>query len=168
MSISGLHQLSMSSPLGDVFLQATEKGVHAVFFTDENKEKLENTADPWPHLLLAKKQMEEYFEGKRKEFQLSFDLSGSAFQKKVWELLMDVPFGSQRSYLDQAKIYGDPKAIRAIAKANGENPVAIIIPCHRIVGTDGSLTGYAGGLWRKKWLLEHELKFSGKEQFSLF
>ena len=101
-------------------------------------------------------QLQDYFDGKRTTFTFPLNPSGTDFQKKVWEELLNIPFGKTRSYLDLSKKLGDVKAIRAVASANGKNPLWIVVPCHRVIGTDGSLTGYAGGLWRKKWLLEHE------------
>ena len=101
-------------------------------------------------------QLKEYFTGNRKNFNLKLNPQGTDFQKKVWEALQNIPFGKTRTYLEQSKVLGNVKAIRAVAGANGKNPIWIVIPCHRIIGSDGSLTGYAGGLWRKKWLLEHE------------
>ena len=101
-------------------------------------------------------QLSEYFEGKRTSFDLPFGLEGTDFQKRVWAELLNIPFGKTRSYMEQAKALGDVKAIRAVASANGQNKIAIIIPCHRVIGSDGSLTGFAGGLHRKKWLLEFE------------
>lgn len=101
-------------------------------------------------------QLNEYFEGKRQSFSLKLNPQGTEFQKKVWEELQNIPFGKTLSYLELSKKIGDVKAIRAVAAANGKNPLWIIIPCHRVIGSDGSLTGYAGGLHRKKWLLEHE------------
>lgn len=106
-------------------------------------------------------QVNEYFKGNRQHFDLPLLLTGSAFQQKVWEALHTIPYGSTRSYMQQTKVLGDEKAIRAVARANGENCLAIIVPCHRVVGSDGSLTGYAGGLQAKKWLLEHEAKYAG-------
>lgn len=101
-------------------------------------------------------QLAEYFEGKRTHFELKLNPEGTEFQKKVWKKLEEIPFGKTISYQQIANQLGDPKVIRAAASANGKNPIAIIIPCHRVIGSDGSLTGYAGGLHRKKWLLEHE------------
>ena len=95
-------------------------------------------------------QLNEYFEGKRTQFDLQLNPQGTEFQKKVWESLQTIPFGKTTSYLQQSKNLGNQKAIRAVASANGKNPLWIVIPCHRIIGSDGSLTGYAGGLWRKK------------------
>ena len=101
-------------------------------------------------------QINEYFTGVRKEFSLPLVLVGSDFQRKVWDKLLEVPYGKTKSYGEITKDLGDPKAIRAVGAANGANKMAILIPCHRIIGSDGKLTGYAGGLWRKQWLLNHE------------
>jgi methylated-DNA-[protein]-cysteine S-methyltransferase len=104
----------------------------------------------------AVNQMEEFFKGERTSFDLNLSPEGTEFQKKVWKQLQEIPFGKTVTYQKIANQLGDPKVIRAAASANGKNPIAIIIPCHRVIGSDGSLTGYAGGLHRKKWLLEHE------------
>lgn len=109
--------------------------------------------------------MNEYFEGSRKHFSLKLQPEGTEFQKKVWKQLEHISFGKTISYLELAKKLGDVKAIRAVANANGKNPLWIVIPCHRVVGSDGSLTGYAGGLHCKKWLLEHE---NPSKQVALF
>jgi methylated-DNA-[protein]-cysteine S-methyltransferase len=113
----------------------------------------------------AVSQLQEYFEGKRTDFDLKLNPKGTAFQQRVWKSLIEIPYGKTISYRDQSKKLGDVKAIRAVASANGKNPLWIVIPCHRVIGTDGSLTGYAGGLSRKKWLLEHE---NPSQQQSLF
>ena len=110
-------------------------------------------------------QLNEYFDGSRKQFDLKLNPQGTDFQKKVWKALEQIQYGKTNSYLQLSKTLGDPKAIRAVANANGKNPIWIIIPCHRIIGSDGSLTGYAGGLHRKKWLIEHESPY---KQQSLF
>lgn len=104
----------------------------------------------------AVSQLNDYFDGKRTNFTFKLNPSGAEFQQKVWRGLLEIPFGKTLSYLELSKKIGDVKAIRAVASANGKNPLWIVVPCHRVIGTDGSLTGYAGGLWRKKWLLEHE------------
>lgn len=104
----------------------------------------------------ATMQLQDYFDGKRNDFTFRLNPKGTDFQQKVWKELCNIPFGKTLSYLELSKKLGDVKAIRAVASANGKNPLWIVIPCHRVIGTDGSLTGYAGGLWRKKWLLEHE------------
>ncbi|MBG7629547.1 MAG: methylated-DNA--[protein]-cysteine S-methyltransferase [Bacteroidetes bacterium] len=101
-------------------------------------------------------QLDEYFKGARTDFDLKLNPLGTDFQQKVWKELLKVPYGKTATYLEQSKKMGIVKAIRAVASANGKNPLWILIPCHRIIGSDGSLTGYAGGIWRKKWLLEHE------------
>jgi methylated-DNA-[protein]-cysteine S-methyltransferase len=104
----------------------------------------------------AVSQLKAYFDGQRTHFDFPMNPAGTEFQQKVWKGLCEIPFGKTMSYLELAKQLGDVKAIRAVASANGKNPLWIVVPCHRVIGTDGSLTGYAGGLWRKKWLLEHE------------
>ncbi|MDW3192287.1 MAG: methylated-DNA--[protein]-cysteine S-methyltransferase [Cytophagales bacterium] len=114
----------------------------------------------------VQEQLNEYFDQKRRSFDLQLLMVGSKFQEKVWESLFDIPYGRTTSYQQQAIKYGDVKAIRAVAKANGENRIGIVIPCHRVIGSDGSLTGYAGELWRKKALLELEGAFA--KQASLF
>ena len=101
-------------------------------------------------------QLQDYFEGKRTEFDCKLNPKGTEFQQRVWQELRNIPYGKTISYLDLAKKLGDIKVIRAAASANGKNPLWIAVPCHRVIGKDGSLTGYAGGLWRKKWLLDHE------------
>jgi len=118
---------------------------------------------------VLEKQIGEYFSGIRKEFDLPLLLVGTPFQKDVWNALIQIPYGETRSYKRQSIALGNEKAIRAVAGANGENGIAIIVPCHRVIGENGSLTGYGGGLWRKKWLLEHEAKHSGKDmQLEMF
>lgn len=114
-------------------------------------------------------QLDEYFKGLRKEFSVPLVTPGTPFQQSVWKELINISFGTTRSYLEQSIALGKPKSIRAVANANGMNRIAIIIPCHRVIGTDGSLTGYGGGLKRKKWLLDHEKRYSGKSvDLSLF
>jgi AraC family transcriptional regulator of adaptative response/methylated-DNA-[protein]-cysteine methyltransferase len=108
------------------------------------------------HLNSLEKQLAEYFKGKRRDFDIPLDLVGTEFQKKVWLSLLQVPYGHTISYAEQAKLIGRPAAVRAVANANGQNRVAIILPCHRVIGSDGTLTGYGGGLWRKEKLLELE------------
>ena len=116
-------------------------------------------------LQAAVQQLEEYFKGDRQQFDLKLNPQGTPFQQKVWKLLLDIPYGATTTYAKQALALGDIKAIRAMASANGKNPLWVIVPCHRVIGTDGSLTGYAGGIHRKKWLLSHE---SNCEQLQLF
>lgn len=111
---------------------------------------------------LVRQELKEYFEGTRKEFTIPLNTPGTPFQKSVWSELVTIPFGTTRSYLEQSIALGKPESIRAVANANGMNRVSILIPCHRIIGSDGSLTGYGGGLKRKRWLLDHEKRYSGQ------
>ena len=114
------------------------------------------------HLTALRKQLDEYFSGNRKEFNIPLVTPGTDFQKAVWKELLEIPYGTTRSYQEQADALNRPDSVRAVANANGMNRISIIIPCHRVIGSDGSLTGYGGGLKRKKWLLDHEKKYSGK------
>src|SRR5512138_1281443 len=113
------------------------------------------------HFIPLLTQLREYFEGSRKEFSLPLVTPGSEFQQAVWKELINIPYGTTRTYLEQSIALGKPGSIRAVANANGMNRIAIIIPCHRVIGSDGSLTGYGGGLERKRWLLDHEKRYSG-------
>ena len=127
-------------------------------------------SDGWhPHFDTLRSQIDGYFTGDRNEFDLPLHLVGSPFQVSVWKLLMQIPYAETRSYKKQSILLGNEKAIRAVAGANGENGIAIIVPCHRVIGENGSLVGYGGGLPKKQWLLEHERKHSGKNgQLGLF
>jgi len=120
-----------------------------------------------PLLKRAIAQLDEYFAGKRKVFDLPLKQSGSEFQQKVWAQLLKIEYGTTISYLQQSKLMQNPLGIRAIAAANGKNSLWIVVPCHRVIGSNGSLTGYAGGLWRKQWLLEHEARTMGVGQIKL-
>ncbi|WP_132793286.1 methylated-DNA--[protein]-cysteine S-methyltransferase [Tenacibaculum skagerrakense] len=158
-----MHTAYYKSPIGTIEVKGNSKEIHSIYFIEEDiSTTLEVTSGEIKKCI---QQLDEYFLGNRKEFELNLSPNGTEFQGKVWTELLKVPFGKTRSYLEQSKKLGDVKAIRAVASANGKNPISIIIPCHRIVGSDGSLTGYAGGVWRKKWLLEHE---NGNKQQSLF
>ena len=143
------------SPVGLLKLQCSDKHIKSVTFSD-NEEVIESET----HKILqaCSKQLDEYFAGKRKSFNLPLNQDGTEFQCKVWTLLYKIPYGKTISYITLAKQYGDTKAIRAVASANGKNNLAIIVPCHRVIGSNQTLVGYAGGLWRKKWLLDHEAK----------
>jgi methylated-DNA-[protein]-cysteine S-methyltransferase len=114
------------------------------------------------------KQLQEYFQGTRQEFELLLNPQGTAFQKQVWQQLATIPYGKTSTYLTVARAVSGEKAIRAVGGANGRNPLGILVPCHRVIGSDGSLTGYAGGLWRKEWLLQHEGILQPTSQYSLF
>ena len=113
-----------------------------------------------PMIIQCIEQLIQYFNGERRFFELPLNQEGTPFQKQVWNELASIPFGKTISYLELAIKMGDPKATRAVAAANGKNNIAIIIPCHRVIGADKTLVGYGGGLWRKKWLLEHEMKIA--------
>lgn len=143
----------INTPLGITEIQGDENGISKIYIRDED---VEITSKIPSKLKEAVIQLQEYFEGKRTYFTFLLHPSGTEFQQKVWQELLNIPFGKTCSYLELSKKLGDVKAIRAVAAANGKNPLWIVVPCHRVIGSDGSLTGYAGGLWRKKWLLEHE------------
>lgn len=143
----------INSPLGITRITGDENGVAEISVRNEEQQP---TAKIPKALKEAVKQLNEYFNGQRTEFTFKLNPQGTEFQQKVWQELLNIPFGKTVSYMDITKKLGDVKAIRAVASANGKNPLWIVVPCHRVIGTDGSLTGYAGGLWRKKWLLEHE------------
>ena len=148
-----MEQAFLKTPLGTAIFEGDEKGVSKISITNE---KTDGKTDIPPVLKLPVQQLHEYFEGKRNEFSFKTNPKGTEFQKKVWEELRKTPFGKTLSYSQLSKKIGSAKAVRAVAAANGKNPLWVVVPCHRIIGNDGSLTGYAGGLWRKKWLLEHE------------
>ncbi len=144
----------METPIGTLQICSSDKGVTQVVFT-ENVEQ-----SPHVHHLTdeCKHQLTEYFSGNRQQFDLPLDSIGTAFQQSVWRALLTIPYGALASYQDIANHVQNPKAVRAVGAANGKNPIGIIVPCHRVIGSDGSLTGYAGGLERKQWLLQHESK----------
>ena len=148
-----MSEVFINSPLGTLLIQGDDTGLQRVEFVDETIPQSESIPAVLEKTVL---QLHAYFEGKCSSFDLKLNPQGTDFQKRVWLQLAKIPFGKTTSYLQMAKDLGDPKVIRAAASANGKNPIAIIIPCHRVIGSDNSMTGYAGGIWRKKWLLEHE------------
>lgn len=172
--------IKIATPLGEMVAGATDEGVCLLEFHDrrmlptEYKEltrllKMTFEDGENKHLKLLKKQLKEYFEGKRREFTIPLVTPGTEFQMAVWKELQNIQFGTTRSYQEQAIALKSPESIRAVANANGMNRIAIVIPCHRVIGSDGRLIGYGGGLKRKKWLLDHEKKYSGKPvDLSLF
>lgn len=143
----------IQTPLGFAKIEGDAKGISAVRVLNSEKEL--TTTIP-TELKNCAAQLQQYFSGKRQTFNIRLNPKGTPFQKQVWNLLLQIPYGKTISYLELSKQFGDEKAIRAVASANGKNPIWIIIPCHRVIGSDGSLTGYAGGLYRKQWLLNHE------------
>lgn len=142
----------INTPLGTAKIKGDENGVSVISILQEGEISKVIPVE----LKDAVKQLQEYFDGKRTTFNFPINPKGTDFQQKVWKALLEIPYGKTTSYMDLSKKLGDVKAIRAVASANGKNPLWIVVPCHRVIGSDGSLTGYAGGLWRKKWLLEHE------------
>ena len=142
-----------NTPLGSAEISGNEDGISSIQILD----KAQSDSNNIPEILIpAVEQLTAYFNGDLKTFDLKLNQEGTPFEKKGWNALTQIPFGNTMSYLELSQILGDVKAIRAVAAANGKNPLWIVVPCHRVIGSDGSLTGYAGGLWRKKWLLEHE------------
>jgi AraC family transcriptional regulator of adaptative response/methylated-DNA-[protein]-cysteine methyltransferase len=172
--------IKIDTPLGEMIAGATDEGVCLLEFSDRRmlsnefktlKFLLKTTLEDGEnnHLNDLREQLDEYFDGKRKEFSIPIIMPGTEFQQTVWKKLLQIPYGSTRSYQEQAATLGRPDSVRAVANANGMNRISIVIPCHRVIGADGRLTGYGGGLERKKWLLDHEKKYSGKAvDMSLF
>lgn len=148
------------SPLGRMELRANDEGLTVAKFLFADSEVLPENNPKHKTLKATIQQLKEYFGGHRKEFDLPLAPAGTEFQQKVWKQLEGIQWGETTSYLKMAEQLGSRLTIRAVGGANGKNPIAIIIPCHRVIGADGKLTGYAGGLWRKQWLLEHEGKAS--------
>ena len=150
----------IESPIGKLKLVASDKGLVAILWENDRprrvrlSEMLEN--EQHPVLVATEQQLGEYFAGKRKTFSVALDMRGTRFQKDVWEALLAIPFGETRSYGQLAKQLGNPRATRAVGAANGRNPVSIIVPCHRVIGSSGKLTGFAGGLETKAHLLSLE------------
>ncbi len=150
---------NVSSPLGLLTILASDNGVHAIAFGSDRTEQAKinlSRAVNHPIIDATIKQLAMYFEGTLKVFDLPLDLCGTDFQKRVWKLLLEIPFGETRTYGDIARALGNAGASQAVGAANGKNPVAIVVPCHRVIGASGHLTGYAGGMEKKKFLLTHE------------
>lgn len=154
----------LESPIGYIEIISSKAGITAIRFVEEMTAEIQSNQ----HIEDAIEQLNEYFAGQRNQFELNLDLNGTEFQKKIWTLLQEIESGRTVSYKDIARKHGDLKAIRAIGTTNGRNPLSIVVPCHRVIGSDGSLTGYASGLQRKKWLLDHEKKMTGEYQANLF
>lgn len=150
----------MDSPVGRLKLVASDKGLAAVLWKNDSPRRVHLTDlvkdIDHPVLRQAEKQLREYFAGKRRSFSLPLDMQGTPFQKNVWHALLEIPFGETRSYGELARLLGRPSASRAVGAANGRNPLSIVVPCHRVIGTSGKLTGFAGGLETKAHLLELE------------
>jgi AraC family transcriptional regulator of adaptative response/methylated-DNA-[protein]-cysteine methyltransferase len=159
----------IETPIGTMIACANESGICLLEFSDRKILSKEMNAiskqfgadvieGENPHFKTLEKELSEYFEGKRKDFSVPLLLVGTDFQKNVWKVLQTIPYGITKSYQQEAEILGNPKAVRAVANANGANKISIIIPCHRVIGSNGKLTGYGGGIWRKQKLLELEMK----------
>jgi len=146
------------SPVGLLRISGTPDFISEVHFMNEAPESISAKEEPPPMLIQCVEQLIQYFNGQRRVFELPLNQPGTPFQQQTWNLLTGIPFGKTISYLQLAIKTGDPKATRAVASANGRNNIAIIVPCHRVIGSNRELIGYGGGLWRKKWLLEHETK----------
>ncbi len=154
-----LFEDSLSTPLGNLQIVTNGEALVSLHFSRRD-------GSFWgsgEYADVVKQQLKEYFEGTRTHFSLNIQPDGTDFQKKIWHLVYDIPFGKTASYKDISQWAENPKAIRAVGTANGANPIPIVIPCHRVVGSDASLTGYSGELWRKKWLLDHESKLAGQQ-----
>ncbi|GAB3893686.1 methylated-DNA--[protein]-cysteine S-methyltransferase [Larkinella knui] len=158
-----MYTTTIHTPVGLAVISGNEDGITSVRCTHEPV-----IDSPFVPAVLHKcaRQLEEYFLNRRRSFDIPLHPQGTPFQRSVWQMLAEVPYGKTMSYMELTRRLGDEKAIRAVAAANGKNPIWIIIPCHRIIGSNGDLTGYAGGLGRKKWLLEHEQVANG--QLTLF
>jgi methylated-DNA-[protein]-cysteine S-methyltransferase len=152
------------TPLGIVRITQDDEFISGISIRDEEYE-IESASTPL--LQMAIDQLQEYFDGKRKTFDFPIKQPGSDFQQQVWECLLNIGYGTTTTYAQQSNQMKNPLAIRAIAAANGKNNLWIVVPCHRVIGSDGSLTGYAGGLWRKQWLLDHEAGVMGIGQTRL-
>ena len=162
-----LHQLDVSTPVGTLRAQADDVGLRALDFHEREMPAMSaadtvvsESADH-PVLVQTVRELAEYFAGERQTFTIPLSPQGTAFEKRTWAALLQIPFGQTRTYGQQAATLGMPNASRAVGGANGRNHIAIVIPCHRVIGANGSLTGYGGGMARKKWLLEHEARVAG-------
>lgn len=146
------------SPVGLLKISGTEDYISEITFHDTSQKAEGRKKNLPPMMINCVEQLIQYFNGQRRQFELPLNQPGTGFQQEVWNELVQIPFGKTISYLELARRIGDTKATRAVANANGKNNIAIIVPCHRVIGSNRELIGYAGGLWRKKWLLEHEAK----------
>ena len=167
-----IRTIKIESPLGELIAGSTDEGICLLEFNDRKRAVTESgdlakllnqpvEEGENQHLKILRDQLNEYFSGSRKEFTVPLVTPGTDFQQRVWKELLEIPYGTTRSYQEQANALNRPYSVRAVANANGTNRISIVIPCHRVIGSDGRLTGYGGGLKRKQWLLDHEKKHSG-------
>ncbi|GAA1369336.1 methylated-DNA--[protein]-cysteine S-methyltransferase [Peribacillus frigoritolerans] len=158
--MSELYKLDYESPIGVIEISGTNDAISSIMFAERDI-KINIMQEHTPQVLAeCFSQLDEYFKGERREFTFPYTLEGTNFQKNVWNALTGILYANTGSYKDIAVSIGNEKAIRAVGSANGRNKLSIVIPCHRIIGSNGKLTGYAGGLWRKEWLLQHERNFN--------
>ncbi|MFE4074932.1 methylated-DNA--[protein]-cysteine S-methyltransferase [Peribacillus sp. YIM B13477] len=158
--MSELYKLDYESPIGVIEISGTNDAISSIMFAERDI-KINIMQEHTPQVLAeCFSQLDEYFKGERREFTFPYTLEGTIFQKNVWNVLTGILYANTGSYKDIAVSIGNEKAIRAVGSANGRNKLSIVIPCHRIIGSNGKLTGYAGGLWRKEWLLQHERNFN--------
>jgi methylated-DNA-[protein]-cysteine S-methyltransferase len=157
-----LYMTKHQTPVGELTLIGSDRGLREIHWPNRNGTNTMLAAHGEDHPLLKEtvRQLDEYFAGRRTSFDIPLDLRGTPFQLAAWRALAEIPFGETRSYGQQAAMIGSPRAVRAVGSANGANPVCIVLPCHRVVGADGSLTGFGGGLGTKRWLLDHEARIS--------
>lgn len=155
-----LHYTYYESPVGMLRIGGNDSYICELSFVDNPEQVIHGEPGITEVMHQCTEQLIEYFHGKRKNFDVPVHQNGTEFQLRVWGELMEIAYGRTISYMDLAKRLGDPKVIRAAASTNGKNNIAIIVPCHRVIGSDSSLVGYAGGKWRKKWLLGHEFKIA--------
>ncbi len=153
--------LYMDSPIGWLGIKGSDHFVHAIYFMDQDSA---HKPKPTESLMECRLQLEEYFNGERKTFDFPYEMIGTDFQKKVWKKVLEIPFGQIKTYGEIARELGNIKLARAVGLTNGKNRLSIVIPCHRVIGSNNRLIGYGGGLIRKEWLLKHEKRYSGKEQ----
>jgi len=156
--MNSLYERRLPSPLGELHVVASDDAIVGVYWPGHKGAPVIVAKDGRAHPVLdeASRQIQAYFAGERELFSLPLDLQGSTFQREVWALLADIPFGETRSYAELARALGRPQAARAVGAANAKNPISIIVPCHRVIAGNGDLTGYAGGVATKRWLLSHE------------
>ncbi|HLS31123.1 MAG TPA: methylated-DNA--[protein]-cysteine S-methyltransferase [Flavobacteriaceae bacterium] len=153
----------IKTPIGTALIKGNQSGISSLSWIEETE--ISTTQEIPEELKYSVTQLQSYFKGDLKKFNLPLNPKGTDFQEQVWQALSEIPYGKTISYLQLAQNIGNSKTVRAVAATNGKNPLPILIPCHRVIGSDGSLTGYSGGLWRKKWLLKHE---GALKQTSLF
>ena len=159
-----LKKMIVKSPIGELTLVGSASALVALHLPESDDAPMDAPSGKTPLLTRVAEQLREYFAGERRAFDVEMAAKGTPFQQLVWGALLDIPYGALCSYGDVARTIGRPAASRAVGAANGRNPIAIIVPCHRVIGSTGQLTGYGGGLPTKQWLLAHEQKFAGAQQ----